>query len=119
GVRSPRPMRSRFGAAMPPTARAQLPSVFEPSSPYRAASGACPTPNESHTSSRTRSKRRPSQDFTMWVGGAARGRSRSAPLLLARDAQRGPRYGLQTFDGDGTAAPLARSVGSAIELAQR
>src|SRR3990170_2321127 len=52
-VRRPSPRPARFGARRPPTARAVLPSVSVPRSPYASASGAAPTPKESHTRRRT------------------------------------------------------------------
>src|SRR5206468_11072634 len=80
-VRNPSPSADRFGVSNPPTAREQFPSVSDPSSPNAAASGAWPTPNESHTSSRTRGT----------SGSLTRPPERSRRLLLARDAQSGPR----------------------------
>src|SRR6186997_1415811 len=45
----PRPSASSAGRSRPPTARATLPSVFDPSSPYEAASGNSPAPTASST----------------------------------------------------------------------
>src|SRR4029453_12212198 len=79
GVSRPRPSRSRFGAWIPPTAREDLPGVSEPSSPYAAAAGACPPPNESQTSIRILGTRAVVTD-----------RSPALAPLLAPDAQDGP-----------------------------
>src|SRR6266508_489974 len=107
-VSRPRPRRSRFGAWIPPTAREQLPSVSEPSSPEAAASGASPTPNESHTSIRTLGTRDVLTD-----------RSPTLAPLLAIDAQDGPRESLQTLDRDGLSAGLAGPVRPELHLGHR
>src|SRR5579862_4612343 len=49
GSTFPRPSASMFGRSRPPTAFATFPSVFEPSSPYWAASGSSPAPTASRT----------------------------------------------------------------------
>src|SRR5581483_261571 len=105
-VSMPSPSAPRFGARIPPTARAQLPSVLEPSSPYAAASGASPTPNESHTSTSTR---------------GTRGSLTTSPalaLLLAVDAEDRPRERLETLDGDRLPTALADAVGSELHLGE-
>src|SRR5207249_8266755 len=45
----PSPSASRLGRSRPPTARATLPSVSDPSSPNSAASGNAPAPTASST----------------------------------------------------------------------
>src|SRR6187551_3481702 len=50
----PRPSASRFGRSSPPTARATLPSVSDPSSPQSAASGSSPAPTASSTMTQAR-----------------------------------------------------------------
>src|SRR6267143_712771 len=45
----PSPSFSRLGSFRPPTARATLPSVSDPASPYAAVSGAGPVPSPSRT----------------------------------------------------------------------
>src|SRR5688572_9017031 len=49
GITLPSPSASRLGRSRPPTARAVLPRVFEPSSPYSPASGNSPAPTASST----------------------------------------------------------------------
>src|SRR4029077_2630193 len=98
---SPSPSAWRFGACRPPTARAVLPSVSDPASPYASASGASPTPQESHTITHTR---------------GTRGSPTSPRQLLAVDAQQGPRDRLETLVGDRPAPPLARAVGPRVHL---
>src|SRR5437667_3518549 len=49
GSTLPRPSASRLGKSRPPTARATLPSVSDPSSPNSAASGKAPAPTASST----------------------------------------------------------------------
>src|SRR5512132_1267554 len=53
----PRPSASRLGRSSPPTARATLPNVSEPSSPYSAASGNSPAPTASSTITHARGTR--------------------------------------------------------------
>ncbi len=55
-VRLPRPIACRLGSPRPPAARAVLPSVSAPASPYSAASGAPPQPTPSATMMMTRVK---------------------------------------------------------------
>ena len=98
---SPSPSAWRFGACRPPTARAVLPSVSDPASPYDSASGASPTPQESHTITHTR---------------GTRGSPTSPRQLLAVDAQQGPRDRLEPLVGDRPAAPFARAVGPRFHL---
>src|ERR687892_2233372 len=57
GITFPRPSASSEGRSRPPTARATLPSVFEPSSPYEAASGNSPAPTASSTMTHARGTR--------------------------------------------------------------
>ena len=54
-VRLPSPSPARCGSVSPPTRAAMLPSVLAPSSPYAAASGSAPQPQESRTMRTTRS----------------------------------------------------------------
>ena len=54
GITLPRPSASSAGRSRPPTARATLPSVFDPSSPYEAASGNSPAPTASSTMTHAR-----------------------------------------------------------------
>src|SRR5512144_2088092 len=54
GSTLPRPSASRFGRSSPPTARATLPRVSEPSSPKSAASGSSPAPTASSTITQAR-----------------------------------------------------------------
>ena len=49
GTIDPRPSRSSAGNRSPPTCSARCTSVFEPASPYAAASGSSPTPQASIT----------------------------------------------------------------------
>ena len=49
GITFPRPSASRLGRSRPPTARAMLPRVLEPASPYSSASGNSPAPTASST----------------------------------------------------------------------
>ena len=57
GITFPRPSASRLGRSRPPTARAMLPRVFEPSSPYSPASGNSPAPTASSTMTHARGTR--------------------------------------------------------------
>ena len=54
GSTLPSPSASMFGRSRPPTARATLPSVSEPSSPQSAASGSSPAPTASSTITQAR-----------------------------------------------------------------
>src|SRR5919109_1390782 len=49
GMMLPSPRRSSVGSSSPPTRSERWPSVFEPASPYCAASGSSPTPQASMT----------------------------------------------------------------------
>ena len=53
----PSPSASRLGRSRPPTARAMLPSVLEPTSPYSSASGNSPAPTASSTITHARGTR--------------------------------------------------------------
>src|SRR5918992_3725838 len=57
GMTLPSPSASSEGRSSPPTARATLPNVFEPSSPYEAASGNSPAPTASSTMTHARGMR--------------------------------------------------------------
>src|SRR5215210_521744 len=57
GITFPRPSASSAGRSSPPTARATLPSVFDPSSPNEAASGNSPAPTASSTITQARGTR--------------------------------------------------------------
>ena len=57
GSTLPSPSASRFGRSSPPTARATLPRVSEPSSPYWSASGNAPAPTASSTITQARGMR--------------------------------------------------------------
>src|SRR4051794_2452200 len=57
GSMLPRPSASSVGRSRPPTARATLPSVLEPSSPNAAASGSSPAPTASSTMTQARGTR--------------------------------------------------------------
>src|SRR5215203_3571522 len=57
GITFPSPSASSDGRSSPPTARATLPSVLEPSSPYDAASGSSPAPTASSTITHARGMR--------------------------------------------------------------
>src|SRR5687768_2113983 len=54
GITFPSPSASNAGRSRPPTARATLPSVFDPSSPNEAASGNSPAPTASSTITQAR-----------------------------------------------------------------
>src|SRR3954469_298736 len=57
GSTLPSPSASSVGRSRPPTARATLPSVLEPSSPNAAASGSSPAPTASSTMTQARGTR--------------------------------------------------------------
>src|SRR5919198_2311395 len=103
-VSNPSPSAARFGASIPPAARAQFPRVFVPSSPYSTASGAAPTPKESHTTSATR--------------GASAAATRSRSFLFTGDAETRPGNGFEPFRGDGLVASLAQPVGTSLHLVE-
>src|SRR4029450_6896597 len=91
-VSMPSPRPPRFGARIPPTALAALPSVFQPSSPEASASGPPPTPKESHTRIRTRG-----------TLGADRGSAITSAALAevrAVDTQDRPRERLEALERD-------------------
>src|SRR2546422_11369972 len=69
----PSPSFSRLGSFNPPTARATLPSVSEPASPYAAVSGAGPLPSPS----RTMMAARPIPDLTISHGNSPQTRAQS------------------------------------------
>src|SRR6266478_7092543 len=69
----PSPSFSRLGSFNPPTARATLPSVSEPASPYAAVSGAGPLPSPS----RTMMAARPVPDLTISHGYSPQARAQS------------------------------------------
>src|SRR4026207_446583 len=72
GMPFPRPSASRFGRSRPPTAFATFPSVFEPSSPYSAASSNSPAPTASRTITHARGTRRPPFERACVAGRARR-----------------------------------------------
>src|SRR5262245_40402707 len=110
-VSMPRPRAPRFGARIPPTAEAVLPSVSEPASPYACASGASPTPKESQTRIRTRGTLDSVRPTT----------ATSAALAQpgAVDVQDRPRERLEPIDRDRVPAALAYAVGSEVHLRER
>src|SRR5467141_3028909 len=69
----PSPSFSRLGNFNPPTARATLPCVSEPASPYAAVSGAGPVPSPS----RTMMAARPVPDLTISHGNSPQTRAQS------------------------------------------
>src|SRR6266511_696261 len=84
GSTLPSPNASRLGRSRPPTARATLPSVSEPSSPKSAASGKAPAPTASSTMTHARGMR-------LFYGGRGKrsGTARPRRLHSVRDLARG------------------------------